>query len=81
MMRLPDIYCRSHALAKSMPLGVNSMLIGLWVHMDLYHSSGFKVFLAILFQVISIPVAGHVMALLAYRKGVPRHNEREIDIY
>lgn len=78
MMRLPDIYCRSHALAKSMPLGLNLLLIGAWLHLG-HDLVGFKSFLAILFQIISIPVAGHLIGLLAYEKNVKRWKEKPID--
>lgn len=75
--RLPDVFCRSHALAKSMPLGINLMLIGAWIHLgtDLI---GFKTFLAILFQVLTIPVAGHLVGLLAFEKNIPRHKQSEV---
>lgn len=75
--RLPDVYCRSHALAKSLPLAVNLILIALWMHVGTDHV-GFKTFLAILFQVISIPVAGHLIAWIAFQKDVPRWHEREV---
>lgn len=57
VLRLPDIYCRSHALAKSLPLGINLMLIGMWIHIG-GDTIGFKTFLAILFQAVSIPAGG-----------------------
>jgi len=78
VLRLPDIYCRSHSLAKSMPLGINLMLIGAWIHLG-HDLVGFKTFLAILFQAVSIPVAGHLLALLAFKKNIPRWKQKPVD--
>lgn len=78
VFRLPDIYCRSHALAKSLPLSINLILIALWMHLG-HENIGFKTFLAILFQAISIPVSGHLIALIAFKKNVPRWKEREVE--
>lgn len=73
VMRLPDIFCRSHSLAKSMPLAINLMLIGAWIYWgDLV---SFKTFLAILFQSITIPISSHALALLAYKTKTPRWKE------
>lgn len=80
VMRLPDIYCRAHALGKSMPLGINLMLIGTWIYLG-HDVVGFKTFLAILFQIISIPVATHLMALIAFKKNVPRWKQRKVDFH
>lgn len=80
VMRLPDIYCRSHALAKSMPLGINLMLIGAWIHLG-HDLVGFKTFLAIIFQAVSIPVAGHLLALIAFKKNIPRWKQKPVDFH
>lgn len=78
VLRFPDIYCRSHALGKSMPLGINLMLIGAWIYLG-HDLVGFKTFLAILFQAVSIPVATHILALLAFKKNIPRWKEKPVD--
>jgi multicomponent Na+:H+ antiporter subunit G len=74
LVRLPDVYCRSHAVAKGMTLGISLMLVALWLHLG-PEEAGFKVFVAILFQMATIPVAGHVLTMIAHQKGVPRWNE------
>lgn len=67
-VRLPDVLCRSHAVAKASTLGIFSMLLGLWTHLG-DQSVGLKVLLAILFQGVTIPVAAHLVSLLAWRAG------------
>jgi multicomponent Na+:H+ antiporter subunit G len=71
LLRLPDLYCRSHAVAKASSLGIFLLLIALWL--DLAPDvSGLKLFLAIFFQVLTIPVSSHLVGMLARAKGIPR---------
>lgn len=70
IVRLPDIYCRAHALTKAMTFGVMLMLGGLWLRLE-GDDVGLKIALAVVFQFITIPVAGHILSLLAYRSGIP----------
>jgi multicomponent Na+:H+ antiporter subunit G len=74
VLRLPDLYCRAHALGKAMTLGIIFLLIawGLLVP-DI---SWTKIGVAILFQFVTIPVASHLLCLAAYRKGVRRWSAR-----
>jgi multicomponent Na+:H+ antiporter subunit G len=73
--RLPDLYCRAHALAKAVTLGIMLLLLGLWV--DLAEEAvGLKIGLAIFFQFVTIPVAGHLLMLVARQKNIPRWKER-----
>lgn len=71
LLRFPDLYCRAHSMGKAMTLGITLLLLGLWVHLGV-ELSGLKVFLAIFFQFLTIPVAGHLLCLLANRKNLPR---------
>ena len=80
LLRFPDIFCRLHALSKSMPLGINLILIATWIHLG-HDMVGFKTFLAIVFQVISLPVAGHLMGLIAFKKNLPRWKHKDIDYH
>jgi multicomponent Na+:H+ antiporter subunit G len=78
VLRLPDVLCRSHAVAKALTLGIFLLLLGMWVfHGD--NQAAFKILLAILFQVITIPVASHLVGLLSYQKNLPRWRHRPID--
>lgn len=69
VLRLPDVLCRSHAVAKALTLGIFLMLFGLWVSVDEKQTS-LKIFLAISFQVVTIPVASHLVGLLALKKNL-----------
>lgn len=72
MIRLPDVYTRSHAATKSATLSVLCCLFGafiyFWVH------DGFvsiRLILGIIFTFITAPVAGHLVCRAAYRSRVP----------
>ena len=73
-VRLPDVLCRSHAVAKATTLGIFSLLLGLWVHLG-GESVGLKILLAILFQWVTIPVASHLIGLLAWQAGLTRPSQ------
>ena len=77
-VRLPDVLCRLHAVAKALTLGMFLLLLGIWVY--LYEAgSGAKILLAIVFQTLTIPVASHLVALLAFQKQIPRWRARPMD--
>lgn len=72
MIRLPDVYTRSHAATKSSTLSVLACLLGafiyFWVH------DGFvsiRLILGIIFVFITAPVSGHLVCRAAYRSRVP----------
>ncbi len=71
VVRLPDLFCRAHALGKGLTLGLMLILFGLWLEPDT-HVSGLKIIAAIIFQFLTLPVAGHLLARLAYEKNLPR---------
>lgn len=78
VVRLPDVLCRSHAVAKALTLGMFLMLLGLWVHLG-DSNAALKITLAIFFQLVTIPVASHLVGLLALQKNLPRWKERPLD--
>lgn len=78
ILRLPDVYSRSHAQAKATTLGISCLLLALWVHLG---EGGLPVFFAILAQIFTIPVASHIIGMLAFEKGVPRHHQRKVDYH
>lgn len=70
VVRLPDMLCRAHAVSKALTLGISLMLLGaMFRHGPAEYP---KFLLAILFQFLTIPVAGHLVSLIAYRKKFPR---------
>ncbi|ATP38704.1 Na+/H+ antiporter subunit G [Solibacillus sp. R5-41] len=72
MIRLPDVYTRSHAATKSATLSVLSCLVGafiyFWIH-DGYVS--IRLILGIVFVFITAPISGHLICRAAYRSRVP----------
>ncbi len=72
LIRLPDVYTRSHAASKSATLAVFLSLLGafiyFWFH-DGYVS--IRLILGIIFVFITSPVAGHLICRAAYRSQVP----------
>jgi multicomponent Na+:H+ antiporter subunit G len=77
-VRLPDVLCRCHAVAKASTLGIFSMLLGLWAYLG-DETVGLKILLAILFQVVTIPVAAHMISLLAWRAGIGKSQKERPD--
>lgn len=78
ILRLPDVLCRSHAVAKAVTLGIFLLLLGLWVNLGA-EEAGLKVFLAIFFQLVTIPLGSHLVGRLAFQKDIPRWRQRPTD--
>ncbi len=76
LLKFPDVFSRGHAQTKATTLGISAMLAGLWL--ELGAAGGWPLFFAILAQVITIPVSGHMIALLAFQKKVPRYRQRKV---
>jgi len=70
-VRFPDVFCRAHALGKGLTLGLMLALVGLWIDPGT-NVSGLKIVAAIFFQFLTLPVASHLLARLAYEKRVAR---------
>jgi len=72
LVRLPDVYTRSHAASKSSTVGVLFILIGTLLYFVI--SEGYfsiRLILGIIFVFLTAPVAAHVICRSAYRSGVP----------
>lgn len=76
LLKFPDVYSRGHAQAKATTLGIVAMLLGLWL--ELGGRGGWPLFFAVLAQAITIPVASHMIALLAFQKRVPRYRQKRV---
>lgn len=75
-LRLPDVYNRAHALAKSSTLAVLFVLSGtflFFLFIEGYFS--IKLFLGIFFVFLTSPVSSHVICRAAYRSKVPLAQE------
>lgn len=72
LIRLPDVYLRSHAATKSATLGVLFVLTGVFLYLLLADGHfNIKLLLGIVFVFMTSPVAGHLNGRAAYRSGVP----------
>ena len=72
LLRLPDVYTRSHAATKSATLSVLACLLGAFLYF--YSKDGYvsiRLILGIIFVFITAPVAGHLICRAAYRSKVP----------
>lgn len=71
ILRLPDVYTRSHAATKSVTFGVLSILSGVFLYFWLIEGTFYiKLLLAIFFLFITAPIGGHIMGRAAYISGV-----------
>mgnify|MGYP003540544630 FL=1 len=71
LIRLPDVYTRSHAASKSTTLGGLFILLGAF--MFFWIDEGYfsiRLLLGIFFVFLTAPVAGHIICRAAYRSNV-----------
>jgi multicomponent Na+:H+ antiporter subunit G len=76
LLRLPDVYCRCHALGKAFTLGINALLLGLWCKLG-DGTLGLKILLVVFFLFLTIPVSTHLLTRLAWRARIPRWEQRD----
>lgn len=77
IIRLPDVYCRGHAVSKSETLGSMLLLGGLALYNGLEINS-VKLLVILLFIALTNPTATHVIARAAARSGLqPWVQERQ----
>ncbi|GKU83831.1 monovalent cation/H(+) antiporter subunit G [Niallia sp. NCCP-28] len=70
LIRLPDVYTRSHAASKSATMGVLFTLVGTFVFFMIEDTFSIRLFLGIFFVFLTAPVASHVIVRSAYRSKV-----------
>ena len=71
LLRLPDVYTRSHATTKSAALGVLCVLLATFIFLIVVHNHvSIKVLLGIFFVFLTTPTAGHLISRAAYNTGV-----------
>lgn len=72
VLRLPDVYTRSHAASKSATLGVMCILLGACLYFfqaeQIFNS---RLILAIAFIFLTSPVAGQLIIRSAYNSKIP----------
>lgn len=71
LIRLPDVYTRSHAATKSSTLAVLLTLLGAFIYFwATAHFISVRLLLGIVFVFLTAPVAGHLLVRAAYRSKV-----------
>ncbi|WP_409288108.1 monovalent cation/H(+) antiporter subunit G [Peribacillus sp. SCS-37] len=71
LLRLPDVYTRSHAASKSATMGVMLVLVGTFIYFFKEEGTAdARLLLGIIFIFLTSPVAGHLISRAAYNNGV-----------
>jgi multicomponent Na+:H+ antiporter subunit G len=78
LVRLPDVYMRSHAAGKAATLGVCSILLGVAVALG-ETGAWARVLLAVAFLFFTIPVGAQLVARAALRNGAPPDPSTRVD--
>jgi len=76
LVRFPDLLSRMHTAAKPQVLGLLLVLVGLAIRLIPVETNVFNIgtlALVGLFQIVTIPVAGHIAARVGYRSGRIQH--------
>jgi multicomponent Na+:H+ antiporter subunit G len=72
LLRLPDVYTRSHAASKGATLGISSLLLGTFIYFLYFEGElSSSLILGIIFVLLTLPVSGHMIARAAYNSGIP----------
>ncbi|WP_433698751.1 monovalent cation/H(+) antiporter subunit G [Nocardiopsis sp. CA-288880] len=77
LIRFPDLLSRMHTAAKPQVLGLLLVLVGIGIRLIPEETNVFNIgtlILVGLFQVVTVPVAGHIAARVAYRTGRVRED-------
>ncbi len=78
VLRMPDIMIRMHASTKAGTLGCGMILLAVALHFQ-DTATASRAIAAILFILITAPVAAHMIGRAAYRTGVPLWHGNVID--
>lgn len=80
ILRMPDLMIRMHASTKAGTLGVGLILLAVAIGFDSLDVAT-RAIAAIVFLLLTAPVAAHMIGRAAYRAGVPLWNESVVDEY
>lgn len=69
VVRMPDLFMRMQASTKAASLGIGCMLLGVAVHFGQF-AIATRVILIIIFFLLTVPVAAHMIGRAAYFVGV-----------
>jgi len=71
LIRLPDVYSRTHAAGKSSTLGVIALMLAVFIYFIPEGIINGKILLAIVFLFLTAPLSALMINRSAYRTGVP----------
>lgn len=77
LLRLPDVYTRAHAVAKSETLGLLLIFVGMLFLPELTWGTAVRLGFVLLFSLLANPVAVHALAREARRGGVAAWRQEE----
>lgn len=69
LLRMPDLYTRAHAVAKSETLGLLLVFCGVFLRPEFEVSSAGRLAFVLVFSLIANPTAVHALLRGAYRTG------------
>lgn len=69
ILRLPDFYTRTHATTKCDTMGTFLMVVGFMIERG-FALQSVKLFFIIIFVYLTSPVASHMLAKSAFRRGL-----------
>ena len=78
LYRLPDVYARMHAATKPATLGITLCLVGAALQVDDVDVAT-KLLLAAAFQLLTAPVAGHLLGRAAHDTGAAQSIDTVVD--
>ncbi|WP_262847936.1 monovalent cation/H(+) antiporter subunit G [Mumia quercus] len=76
--RFNNLFSRMHAATKPQVLGLLLILLGIGLRMEAWSDLGLLVLVAV-FQLLTAPVAAHMLGRAVYRIGGPDSDERLVD--
>jgi len=80
LIRLPDLYLRLMATAKSVTMGTCSIMFGIFI-MNGFTALGVKALLCAVFLILTSPVAAHALSRAAHNSGVKLCDKNICDEY
>ncbi|MCW5732218.1 MAG: monovalent cation/H(+) antiporter subunit G [Alphaproteobacteria bacterium] len=78
IVRMPDLFIRMHAASKAGTLGAGLILLGVAVLAN-DASVSVRAVIAIVFIMLTAPIAAHLLGRAAYKTGVPLWQKSELD--
>ena len=86
MIRMPDSYTRMQSSTNIATMGIFGVLIGailyaLFCYEEPEVSMAVKLFLLLIFYIVTNPISGHAIAKAAYRRGIKPEDGFTVDKY